>query len=178
MNTGTEGIRKQAQELIEQAYQRGYKDGENSRIDECAKALDEAVIAGRNEAWEAAKKIYLSENNGGLPANELRRIFNVEYNSFIIKIFSASEAIEKLRKYEEQKKQEEEEEIKVGDEVVLHDGDKAVVTEHHSDRVCVVRYNGCTSFKFKDDMIKTGRTFPEIAEVLKKLKEDEELIHT
>lgn len=174
----TEGIRKQAGELIEQAYQRGYKAGENSQIDECAKALDEAVIAGRDEAWEAAKKIdsYCGNNK---PLDEM---FGEHGIADIKRHFTASEAIEKLRKYEEKKKQEKDE-IKVGDEVTytfhngrsitpfvvfkiecLEDGGKYYTGLETSTMKCV-----CGGL----DYVKTGRTFPEIVELLKKMQEGE-----
>lgn len=172
MKQRTEGIRKQASELIEQAYQRGFKAGENSRIDECAKALDEAVIAGRNEAWEAAEKVWSCAHS------ERRKIFGVDTYSDgavdIFKDFSASEAIEKIKAYEEKK--QEEDEIKVGDEVIYNcgnDKDKATVIDIDVDVLHLLTENGCyISEEFKD-VKKTGRHFPEIAEVLKKMQEEE-----
>lgn len=115
MEQRTEGIKKQAQELIEQAYQRGFKNGENSRIDECAKALDEAVIAGCDEAWEAVKKLMQMD------LIERTKIFSEVGRSTydVIKDLSASEAIEKIKAYEEKKKQEEDERIEVNKEKVM-----------------------------------------------------------
>lgn len=63
MNERTEGIVRQAQELIEQAYQRGYKagreEGFKNGFDEGAShpninIIEEWIEQGRNEAWEAA----------------------------------------------------------------------------------------------------------------------------
>lgn len=86
-----EGMKKQAQELIEQAYKRGFKDGRRNGIEE-----------GRYEAWEALKKI--SEMEG-------YKLYD------IFKEFSASEVVEKLRAYEKRMEQEENKKIKVGDEI-------------------------------------------------------------
>lgn len=164
MEQQTEGMKRQAIELIEQAYNRGFKAGQERAMEmEISKYIDK----GRNEAWECIRKIEQ------MPTSESEPIFNQFGLHNIMNHYSATEAIEKLRAYDEQKKQDDDKHINVGDEVILNDGDKAVVTEHHSDVVCVVKHDGCTSFKSKDDIKKTGRTFPEIAEVLKKMKEGE-----
>lgn len=102
----------------------------------------EAYQKGLSDAWDAARKI----------ANE----------------FSASEAIEKIRQYEEQ------EEIKVGIEVEARAG-KAVIIE-------VLREGKTVRYMYPDastgvndlcNLTLTGRYFPEIAEVFKKMKGEE-----
>ncbi len=186
MEQRTEGMKKQAQELIEQAYNRGFKAGQENAL---AVDSDKFIEQGRNEAWEASKKIYLSVVHGGLSEEEIREIFSdeeireifgVEWKT--IKNFSASEAVEKLRAYEE-KKREEGEEINVGDEVILNvtssfdAGTKAIIIA--DEKTSMFRYNvltgnGDTDWLDKDDINrKTGRHFPEIVEVLKKMQEDE-----
>lgn len=188
MEQRTEGMKRQAQELIEQAYQRGFKAGQENAL---VVNSDKLIEQGRNEVWEASRKIYLSEDNGGLPANEIRKIFNVEWYSSIIREFSASEVVAKLRAYEWQMEQEAQkekeaqkadEEIKVGDEVILDvnsafdTNSKAIVIS--KDGNVMFPYNvmiatGDTDWVDRDDISgKTGRTFPEIVEVLKKMQED------
>ena len=162
MEQRTEEMKKQVLELLDRVYVRGYIDGENSRINECAKALDEAVIAGRDEAWEAAKKIVnLCQGQSCVALDWLNDC-------------SASEAIEKIRVYEEQKR-EEDNEIHVGDEVIYNCGkykDKATVIDIDMDVLHLLTENGCyLSEEFKD-VKKTGRHFTEIAELLKKLREE------
>ena len=81
--------------------------------------------------------------------------------------FTASEAIEKIRQYEQEK-----EEIKVGDEVISPDG-KGVVTEI-SDRIVRIMYSSGSGYIIKpEELTKTGRHFSEIAEVLQKMKESD-----
>lgn len=155
----TEGMKRQARDLIDQAYQRGFKAGVEYQKENYQDTQTELIEQGRNEAWEAAKKIYLK-----FPHKNVVAIFTT---------YSASEAIEKLK---EQKKQEEDAEIRVGDEVILNDalnyGDKAVVTGDLPDGFCIMKHDGSTSFKYKENIgKKTGRTFPEIAEVLNKMQE-------
>jgi preprotein translocase subunit YajC len=93
-----------------------------------------------------------------------------DYNPswFVVKNCSASECIEKIRQYE----QEKEEQIQVGDEVIIRDK-KAVVTEI-TDRFVRIMYSDGSGYAlFSKNMTKTGRNFSEIAEVLRKMKENE-----
>lgn len=166
MEERTEEMKKQARELIEKAYQRGYKAGqENSLVVDSDKYIEQ----GRNEAWEAAKKIAsyaiplsifgLNTRNGG---------FSSPLNS--CETMKASDVIEKIIAYEEKKKQEEE--IRVGDEIELNEV-KVIVTKTNG------KYfdgAGCDGGVYSRRELslwkKTGRHFPEIAEVLKKMKEN------
>ena len=118
MEQRTEGMKKQAQELIEFAYQRGVKAGheemQNQMHEHWERKQKELIEQGRNEAWSAAKKISETESY------KLYDIFEEGWFFNIFNKFSASEVIEKLRAHEEQKKQEEDFEIHVGDEVLMN----------------------------------------------------------
>ena len=129
----------------------------------------EAYEQGLSDAWEAARKIWQSDNH--------LRIFKVPMRMDCFTKFSASECIEKIRQYE----QEKEERIQVGDEVIRHyksefaEGDDApsiFLSEEDG-------YFRCLAFNGRSIMIaeypknqyrKTGRHFAEIAEVLQKMK--------
>lgn len=69
------------------------------------KAQEEAYQRGLSDAWEAARKIYLPVEYGGIPADALRQIFNNKSASGIFKKVSASEAVEKIRQYEQGKEE-------------------------------------------------------------------------
>ena len=175
----TEGIKKQAQELIEHVYQRGYTAGkEESKLSiEQAAAL---IEQGRNEAWEATKKIYLAVSKGGLSGDTIVSLFGAVTCNEVITNFSASEAIEKIKAYEE-KKQEEDNIIHIGDEVVMKEhipseiNGKAIVIAIDGCSKCgcnVMNANGDTDWIDRDEIDrKTGRHFPEIKELMKKLQE-------
>lgn len=132
---------------------------------------------GLNEAWEAARKVYLPENQGGLSIFELNYVFDVRHISTLFTEFSAKEVIEKLHAYEAEKKaKEEEEEIKVGDEVETTAFNKVIVLKHLHDG-----YYAALNDKFEKVMIhssgitkKTGRHFPQVEELLDAMKEDGE----
>ena len=85
---------------------------------------------------------------------------------------TASEAIEKIRQYEQAQK-EKEEQIQVGDEVNAPFGKAIVVNiDFFAKKIWLVYADGHGGFEyFKDAPTKTGRHFPEIAEVFAKIKE-------
>ena len=123
---------------------------------------------GLKEAWEAARTIVdckvpfdfweLSSGQSMLGA---------------FRLYSAKGAIEKIREYEEEQKKAAE--IKIGDEVTDNDGWKGVVTHISSDGeylLVALRDGNAIRWK-KEDFKKTGRHFPQIAEVLKQMQEGE-----
>ena len=138
----------------------------------------EAYEEGLSDAWEAARKIYLPEDHGGLGYDMLMKIFNTDNKGWLFKNLSASEAIEKIRRYE----QEEKEQIQVGDEVIRHyknefmEGDDApsiFLSEEDGHFRCLA-FNGRSIMIAeypKNQYRKTGRHFHEIAAVLQKMKE-------
>lgn len=101
-----------ADKELEEAYKKGFEAGQHE-----ATTLE--YQQGLDDAWEAAKKIFGYETDGGLPLDELRNVFGVKGVPFctadILRTNTASEAIAKLKAYEEQQKADAE--IKVGDEV-------------------------------------------------------------
>ena len=129
--------------------------------------IDVNYERGLNDAWECAKKIAYQEVDLIATFNKHLGESSIE----VLKDYSASEAIAKIKEYEERKKQDED--IKVGDEVVYNYVTTFVVT-------CVVKgeyIGGINSdgedccYHYKAKLKKTGRTFPQIAEVLKQMKE-------
>lgn len=172
MEQRTEGMKRQANELIEQAYNRGYKAGQESDKDIFISGILEQ---GRNEAWEAAKKVFNDEVTlsifGLFDIHEC--IVYSPLNS--IQTMTASEAIQKIREYEEKKKQEEDSEIRVGDEVIYRHGElTGIVTSIYKTKKFDILWNDGSVGQEKNisDFKKTGRTFPQIVEVLKKMQEE------
>ncbi len=61
---------------------------------------------GLDDAWECAKKIACREAGGGIPWCDMQKIF-VDFSAGVSAIFennSASEAMQKIKEYEEEKK--------------------------------------------------------------------------
>ena len=108
LNEAIKHICDVVQKRIDEAYQRGVEDG-------------------RNETWEAARKVALNSNDGGLCIEDLDEIFDCYTLQQVFKRHTAQQTIAKLKAYEEQKADDE---IKVGDEVKWK-GDRFIVT-----RIC------------------------------------------
>lgn len=128
--------------------------------------LDKARQEGREEAWECARNIVLTS---GLKSYELEKIFNNINSEYVLRDFSANEAIQKIKSYEEQKKAEEE--IKVGDEVE-YKGNKMMVVSLENGCVTVIDDSAelwiVNAFEAAK---KTGRHFSQLQEIFDQMKE-------
>lgn len=124
---------------------------------------------GLNEAWEAARTVVDCK----VPY-DFWELGSGQSMLAVFKRYSAKEAIEKIREYEE--KQKKAAEIKIGDEVTDNDGWKGVVTFiSPNDRYLVVTLQDGNALRWKKESFKkTGRHFPQIEEVLKQMQEAEE----
>lgn len=155
--------------VTDEAYHKGFEAGQHE-----ATTLE--YQQGLDDAWECAKRISLVKTDEDCPyfsGAELKKIFGCSSLQSVFDTYSASEAIEKVKAYEKQQKADG---IKVGDEV------------------CFVFAGGETIepfivFSIKDDngkkyyegiqtsdgrwvsgglkYYKTGRHFPQVAELLK-----------
>ena len=158
-------------ELEKQAYQRGYEEAYDTAYADAEGIYESGKRVmyqkGLKDAWEAARKIFSMD--GEVRETLLHNCFFKD----IIENISASEAIEKIRQYE----QEKEEQIQVGDEVEnTQTGVRFIVTHmwvnNHGEKGVSGFNRDCSAFSTTIELIrKTGRHFPEIAEVLQKMKE-------
>jgi hypothetical protein len=168
--------------IKDEAYNRGRKDA----IDEigcnekeiatkaCQSGLDDGKKMGMELMWEVIRKIILPSKRGGFTIDEFVECFGrntLKYD--VLEDYSASEAVDRVRKYEQKR-----EEIHLGDEVTfLPNNAKGIVTECHvpdvySDNDKYAVWCGETmEYVLKQHLTKTGRTFPEIVEVMRKMKE-------
>lgn len=154
-------------ELEKQAYQRGYEEAYDTAYADAEGIYESGKRAmyqkGLKDAWEAARKISSTDSA------TRDEIFGLVITSNIFDENTASEAIEKIRQYE----QEKDEEIQVGDEVrSIHHGWTAVVSAIDRECMTLMDTNGELGDGYDvNRFTKTGRHFPEIAEVLAKMKE-------
>lgn len=118
---------------------------------------------GLSDAWEAAKKIALMDTETSENVTGYFGLFRIMEN------LTPMQAIEKIRKYEQEK-----EEIKVGDEVVSEDDIKAVVIDMDDYFLHVLDENGVVQGWPREDVAKAGRHFSEIAAVLEKMRKGQE----
>ena len=89
--------------LQEAAYQRGFDDAHRISGEEYQRGL--------NDAWEAARRIIVDTDHGGLALGTLSGIFGTQSCSYIMRENTAQDAIAKLKAYEGNK----DEPIKAGD---------------------------------------------------------------
>jgi len=142
-----------------EAYEKGVQDTKQHWVDaprSCAYKL--GYENGLKAAWDAARKIvHLQWNGAWAGVDEVEKWFDT---------YTASEAIEKIRQYEQEQKK-----IKVGDEVEARTG-KAVIIEvlRNGKTVRYMYSNASTGVNDLCNLTLTGRYFPEIAEVFKKMK--------
>ena len=152
-------------------------DIEKVRREEYEKGFDAGRMLNRgkyekglNDAWEAARKIILSSKRGGFSIDEFAECFGrntLKYD--VLEDYSASEAVEKISKYELEK-----EELKVGDEVkCIKENWTAIVTKIKEESLTLMDASGAIANGYEiTRFVKTGRHFHEIAAVLAKMKEE------
>lgn len=174
----TVGLCQEAMTNVWNAYDRGYKQGfKDGKLE----VVTSSYTRGLNDAWEAARKIMLSKSSGGLGYEVTLNIFQqaditgTEHFD-ILRTCSASETVAKIKEYEEKQAEQqakEEEKFKVGDEVIT-DERKFVVLGIDSGEWynlwCLddgLTYDNICS----KDLTKTGRSFPQLAELFKQMKE-------
>ncbi len=129
------------------------------------KKLDDAYQKGLDDAWDAARKIVLDE---GLAQKELKDIFDCATIGPVLRAFTASEAIAKIKAHEAGK-----DEIRVGDEVRrISDGVKYVVVDPKNEfgRVCGFSMNGIWYGECPNALRKTRRHF-DVESILKEMSE-------
>lgn len=147
------------EQVREEAFKNGY-DAACKDIDVKSK-INAAYRKGLEVAWDAARKIvHLQWDGAWAGVDEVEKWFDT---------YTASEAIEKIRQHEQEQGK-----IKVWDEV-SRNGDKGIITKIGDDgyHFNVMWENGSTGYYMIKDFKKTGRHYPEIAEVLRKMQEEE-----
>ena len=169
-------------------YDEAYKRGRKDTIDEigcnekeiatkaCQSGLDDGKKMGMELIWEVARKIILPSKRGGFTIDEFAECFGSDVSKYdVVEHYSASEAIEKIRQYE----QEKEEKITKGDVVRIKSAPEVEILvtcadEEHVSGIALTEVDGCCEIgdQYTDIVIhkveKTGRHY-EIAEVLQKV---------
>ena len=153
------------EQVRKEAYDKGYEDANEEIGSDEQVIADKAYKHGLSDAWKCVDRIF------DMPCKRREQIFS-ECDSVgvwdILREYSASEAIEKLK-----------EDVHLGDEVTfLPNNAKGIVTECHVPDVYsdndkyAVWCGGTMEYVLKQHLTKTGRTFPEIVEVLRKMREE------
>lgn len=159
---GKEFLQK-AHRTIENVYKTGYADGCSDKQHD----LEHDYAKGLEDAWEAARTVVDCK----VPY-DFWELSSGQSMLAVFKRYSAKEAIEKIREYEEEQKKAAE--IKIGDEVTDNDGWEGVVMWISPDGkyIVIMQKDGAALHWKKESFKKTGRHFPQIAEVLKQMQEE------
>lgn len=117
-----------------------------------------------DEVWELTEKVYM------MGTKERELCFGFTSPTEVMANLFYQEAKDKFEAWLKQK-----DEIHYGDEIISVDDDvKAVMLDCADyESIYVMTENGCVErWKDLDGVKKTGRHFPEVAELLKKMRED------
>ncbi len=158
-------INEHFRELQDEAYRKGCEDTE--KLWKCPSSENEHYRKGLEDAWECARKIYED-----LTIVDVKKAFGetAEFSE-LLSTLTPHEALSKLQAYEE--KQKEDAEIKVGDEVTPKSKDadwKGIVIGIEGGDAQVMTPDGYSCGYPLYIMKRTGRHFPEVAQLLKKMK--------
>ena len=161
-------------EVCRAARKEGYDAGledRNVNGNTIGKKIKEAYKSGLNDAWEAARTIVDCK----VPY-DFWELSSGQSMLAVLRHYSAKGAIEKIREYEEEQ-QKKVAEIKIGDEVEnISTSDRAIVvrTFQYIQQMDVMWKDGSVGSRWLTSKFKkTGRHFPQIAEVIKQMQEDE-----
>lgn len=133
---------------------------------------DESYLKGAEDMREVLKILLSPDISYGMPMKEIADIFGTAYNSSILEKYSASEIINKVNQWKEEKEKLKETEFKVGDEVEHSDHingscNKYIVIKADSDSSVLWLLDLRTFLRiwiYKDDssLKKTGKHFDTI----------------
>ena len=106
-----EGLCKKVANCIRDAYDRGYKqgfkDGNYDKEFYCNLNFEHGTYKGLDDAWECAKKLACEKTEGGFDFKELKEIFDGNIlTADILQNYSASEAVKRVKAWEEKQKAE------------------------------------------------------------------------
>lgn len=154
-------------------------DNQNNKLIKYFKpsAVEESYQRGLEDAWKCARRLLFNVEDGGMSTSELCEIFHRNGFYSILKDYSVQEAMKRIEDYEKQK-----DAIKIGDEIeqITNSGNptgvSCIVTNIGDDKFNGITEDGkavtCSS-QINRWWRKTGRTFPQIEEVLKAMQEKE-----
>lgn len=165
--------------IADEAYTKGYTDGRKqaktqAELDvahDIENVAKENYQKGLDDAWECARKINCTLNDGGIKYNELYDIFGMINQHIIMHQFSASEALEKIKSYEEEQNK-----VRVGDEVESYLSRKYIIYKLSDDGktaygLDLTGYPVIQNVFIASKAKKTGRHFDEIETMMEKMRE-------
>lgn len=102
-------------------------------------AIIKAWEFGLEEAWEAARKLSMETEDGGMDNKSIKEAFGGMYFDTVFKLFTAKEAIQKIKEYEEKKAEKGERIEYLKHEDIKKDGKTVRVWHGGNDSRCRIR---------------------------------------
>lgn len=197
-NKGYEdGAKKQDEVQYQKGYNKGFEDGKKCLSDSeleriWENELGKAKLVAYKDGFEHGKLWAIEENTKNYDNGYNNALEDVNHAIDVLKDMTIAEAekwfgedcggiddvvcgftiqriIDTIKAYEE-KKQAEKESIKVGDEV-LYGSSKLLVTKITNASICTVNADGkVDTWRATAELIKTGRHFNEVSQLLDNLK--------
>lgn len=179
----TKGMQVMVKESTLDGFEKWDEQGAIKQLEEFSKGVSDDIEAayqrGLDDAWEAARKVCGYITDRGMSNEELRKAFGTEVLGEII-VLPIGKVMNILTKHEAKKKAAEE--IKVGDEITVrvHNPERTInvivydVLKFGSTYVYDTfsfEEGECFNISWNPEIEKTGRHFPQVAELLDAMKE-------
>ena len=97
-------IENRVSHVYNQGFNHGFEEGRGCKYEQSD--IEAAYQRGLDDAWKCMEKICAEVIDGGLDSNTLKQIFGTAIIVNIFKTNSASEAMAKLKEYEEKQPEE------------------------------------------------------------------------
>ena len=97
-------IENRVRHVYNQGFNHGFEEGRGCKYEQSD--IEAAYQRGLDDAWKCMEKICAEVIDGGLDRNTLKQIFGTAIIVNIFKTNSASEAMAKLKEYEEKQPEE------------------------------------------------------------------------
>jgi len=149
---------KKLNDILIDNYNRGFVDDTKACRSLYDKAGDEMYQKGLEDAWNAAKQVVLSTEDGGISQELLDNLFSASSYYEVFKSMSISDVLTILGQSVD---------IEIGDEVVYSDGCRYVVTNirgNHGTFEGIGREGVATNLSLAG-CTKTGKQFSQVAEI-------------
>ena len=172
----TKGLLGMVKESTLDGFEKWDEQSAIKQLEEFSKGVSDDIEAayrrGLNDAWKLTQKIFCFVEDGGMKSEELRNAFGTGVTAEIAAL-PIEKVMSTLTTYETKKKAEE---IKVGDEVSSNMIRRGIVTRvdnYESGAWCYVMGSGGSSCSTPmRNLRKTGKYFPQVAELLAAMEED------
>ena len=99
INDAMVSIENRVRHVYNQGFNQGFEEGRGCKYEQSD--IEAAYQRGLDDAWKCMEKICAEVIDGGLDSNTLKQIFGTAIIVNIFKTNSASEAMAKLKEYEE-----------------------------------------------------------------------------